>query len=263
MSHAAVALASYLRPYVERIEDFYQWSFNEVTAARVTHRKYSRGRNWYTKTLRLKRDLRRLLRKSKTHKQRVRIAGYFIKEWGRVTSNKNLEGIIKEFTAVIRRGKGRDAFRNIDLDGVSSWSKYISLCCDWAAIYDSRVAYSINAIRYIKGDIEQFFPIPEGRSPRLNLIDIETLFVLSLLKKGTLELDEELQYREFSARVKTQFHVEEQRTYDLYLNLLSDTTEQLCLPPNEFFKVEMLLFWLAPNQVLSDLVEHLRTRPTF
>jgi hypothetical protein len=250
------SIARYLEPLIPEIEYHYQWSFNVSTAIDIVGTTFSDCKNWYEKTLRLKSSLRKMLAECSSLEQRVDIADYFIGDWGHVPTNESLTSLIDRFTGLVANGAG--SFASVDLNGVSSWSKYISLCCDWAAIYDSRVAYSINAIRYMSGQTDQFFPIPPGRSPRLNLIDIETLFISSRIKAGVFKADH-LGHRQFSALAKREFHVAKTETYVRYIDLLKEITAQLGLSANEFFKVEMLLFALAPGRVLFDLVEHIQT----
>jgi hypothetical protein len=259
MSDAAKAIANYLRKYIETIEDHFDWPFDEAAATQITGKRYPKNWNWYDKTVKLKKDLTVLLKQSKTTAEKFAIAKFYIVDWGGVKSNEDLKGTIKQFSSFMKIENNRDCFKRISLKGVSTWSKYISLCSDWAAIYDSRVAYSINAIRYIKGDIEEFFPIPGegGQSPRLNLIDIETLFVLSLMKKGILNPVKNLPSKQFSADTRKQFHLPKNVTYYSYLKLLNETTQELGLTPKEFVQVEMLLFALAPTRVLSDLIKHI------
>ena len=254
MSNASDALANYLQPYIKDIHKHYEWSFDEAKAKLLTGRNYSVFPDWYSKTVQLKQDLRAMLEASTNTDTRFHIARYYIEDWGRVSTNKSLRVVIDALSE--RLVRSNSDFHNIPLKGVSSWSKYLCLCCDRAAIYDSRVAYSINAIRYMAGDADQFFPIPEGRRPRLTLIDIETLFVVSLLKSGALDLEKDFRHRQFSARAKKRFHIDDNQTYSVYLQLLDDTAKALGLPRDEFYKVEMLLFALAPGKVLADLIMH-------
>jgi hypothetical protein len=247
----AEIIARYLKPLVPKIESLYQWEFDSLKAATISGATFPDASNWYEKTLLLKSALRKKLSECSTPEQRIQLARYFIEDWGHVGTNKSLPAMINEFTGLA--AKGESAFANIRLNGVSSWSKYISLCCEWAAIYDSRVAYSINVIRYMSDQLDQFFPMPDGRSPRLNLIDIETLFVVSRIRGGLIDADH-LDHKHFSARIRKSFHVDEAKTYARYIELLKETTKKLALPPGDFFKVEMLLFALAPGQVLSDLI---------
>ena len=61
---------------------------------------------------------------------------------------------------------------------ISSWSKWLSVVCPkWACIYDTRIAYSLNAINYISGAEHKIFPIPEGRNTQINILDVATLLL--------------------------------------------------------------------------------------
>jgi hypothetical protein len=255
MSSANV-IANYLRPYVSKIDVSYQWRFDEKTAAAVIGSTFDKDDSWYSKTIKLKKALRKKLSGCKTNEDRVAIAQYFIADWGGVKTNSRLGPMVERFTALAQQG--RSAFETIDLKGVSSWSKYVSLILGWAPIYDSRVAYSINAICLMAGETEKFFPIPDGRSPRLNLLDVETLFLTSLIKSRGITLD--VAQKKFSSHAREQFHIPSDKTYCQYIELLSDVANILDLPQTECFKIEMLLFSLAPTQVLPDFVKYVQTR---
>lgn len=251
--HQDNPLTVYLRDFIGNVNEHYKWSFNEVAAAKYLDQPLPAEATWFDKTLALKARLKERLAQSDSRQEHLQIASYFISDWGGVGTNKNLERIVDWTRA--QAAEGRQAFEQVELKGVSSWSKYLSLLCDWAPIYDSRVAFAINAINYMHGQLDCFYPMPEGRSPRLSLIDLETLFLLARLD---LISDDDVRHRQLSARVQKKFHIPEKQAYSRYVALLEEVAIQLGLGADGHHQVEMLLFSMAPERIFSDLLGHLR-----
>ncbi|WP_248749234.1 hypothetical protein [Pseudomonas sp. MWU15-20650] len=258
----AQPLTEYLRPLLKDAEVYYDWPFNLARAEEVSGVSFSEGDSWLYKLSILKSALSEQLRNSEDPTLHLKVAKYFISEWGGVAGNKQLERIVE--TTRLRAEKGKAYFDDISMDGISSWSKYLTLLHDWAPIYDSRVSYSINVINFMAGNTSQFYAMPAGRSPRLNLIDIETLFVLPLVTKGRIN-EQHLQHPHFSARSKKIFHIAADKTYSAYIKLLDETALNLAneMPSNPKLNlsgrhiIEAMLFAMAPTKILSDLMSHL------
>lgn len=247
-------VAEYLRQYVNNVEENYKWKFDEVLASKHTGLVFEAEASWYSKTTQLKQYLRAELDRGVSRDEHLRIAKYFISDWGGVKTNKDLDVIIDSTRRLAL--EGRHAFEDVALKGVSSWSKYLSLLCDWAPIYDSRVAFSINAINYMSNSLDEFYPMPEGRSPRLSLIDLETLYVLPKLKDGLIS-EQDFSHPHFSSRIQKKFHIPARQAYGKYVLLLNDVARQLGLECGGRDVVEMLLFAMAPDRILSDLIAYL------
>ncbi|NWA84292.1 hypothetical protein [Pseudomonas sp. D2002] len=257
-----VHIARYLRPLLKDIETHYTWSFDEKIAEKISGVAFSKDENPLHKTAKLKHALGKKLRESQEQKLHYDIGKYIITTWGKITNHKALDEIIASTRK--RAMGGRENFKSVPLTGVSSWSKYLSLLHSWAPVYDSRVAYAINAINLISGNTTLFYAIPNGRGSRLTLIDIETFFVIPLLanKKITVQ---DLQHSQFSAKSKEQFHIRPENTYDQYCKLLEAVALELkdeipqsltpYLSPSQI--IEALLFAIAPTKVLADLITFL------
>ena len=247
-------ISEYLHKYVDKVDENYKWTFDEALASKHTGLIFEAGDGWYAKTIKLKDSLRAELSCGVSRDEHLRIAKYFISDWGGVKTNKDLEIIIDRTRELVQ--EGRHAFEDVGLKGVSSWSKYLSLLCDWAPIYDSRVAFSINAINYMANNLDGFYPMPEGRSPRLSLIDLETLYVLPKLKEGLIS-EQDFAHPHFSSRVQKKFHIPARQAYGKYVLLLDDVARQLGLECGGRDVVEMLLFAMAPDRILADLIAYL------
>ena len=251
-------IATFLEPYISSIEDKYTWDFNIETAHILLEYNFEAETNAYQRTLKLKSLLTEKIQTNQSFDGSYSFGEYFVKDWGGVRTNKSLKEKLTPFYDL--KGKRLEQVNLPNkLDSVSSWSKYLSLLCDWAAIYDSRVAYSINAINYIAGNRSLFFPMPDGRSPRLNIVDIESLFVLDKIKNNdSFITDKDFNHRQIASRLKKRYYLQEESTYKTYLNLVYQVAVKLDLNPDEHFKIEMLLFALAPNEVFIALIGSLK-----
>ncbi|GLZ88091.1 hypothetical protein Pres01_41420 [Metapseudomonas resinovorans] len=259
MQHAA-AVANYLRPFIHDADAHYQWTFDEALATEIVGIEFDPTESWLEKTVRLKGFLGKQLMTTSDRNEHLRLAHYFISHWGGVRTNRKLDDLIDNTRRLA--SLGRAAFEDVPIEGVSSWSKYLTLLCDWAPIYDSRVAYSINAINFMAGQTQCFFAMPDGRSPRLSLIDLETLFVLSLAGDGLIA-DADLGHKHFASRTRGRYHTPARQTYGLYVRFLEEVAQQLNLAPGGSHTIEMLLFSLAPGKVLSDLIKRLSAQSPF
>ena len=254
----ARSIAGFLHPFVSKIEEKYTWGFKQDTAIKLLDYDFTREPNAYQRTIKLKTLLSEKIENAQNFNDSYRYGEYFVKDWGMVKTNKFLKEKLTPFYDL--KGKSLEQVNLPNkLDSISSWSKYLSLLCDWAAIYDSRVAYSINAINYIAGNRSLFFPMPDGRSPRLNIVDIESLFVLDKIKNNdSFITDKDFNHRQIASRLKKKYYLQEECTYKTYLNLVYQVAVKLDLNPDEHFKIEMLLFALAPNEVFKSLINSLK-----
>jgi hypothetical protein len=251
LDKTAENIACFLGEYLVHIEDHYDWSFNTDMVPRCIDFDFDSLRNWYEKTVRLKSLIAEQINSYQNFDERFPLGEYFVATWGGVGTNKKLKEKLLEYDQV-------NDFNNIKtLAGVSSWSKYLSLRNSEAAIYDSRVAYAINAINYLKDYTDNFFPLPEGRSPKLNLLDLETLFLLSKLREHDEFISkEDKTHRHIASRIKKRYYLPEEITYRAYLELLNRAAKILCLSNDEKYKIEMLLFALAPTIVFNALINN-------
>lgn len=248
-------VAAFIGSMLVEIESRYLWPFDLNSARQLLGHDFSTEKNPYQQTIKLKALLVGKLATSKDFDGGTEYAEYFVQEWGRIGGHNNLRALLEPFYDQ----------RNVDLEqltlvrsfeGISSWSKYLSLLNSDAAIYDSRVAYSINVINYLGGTTDLFFPMPAGRSPRLSLLDIETLFLLSKLAiDRNFVSDEDSEHKQISARLKKKYQLEKTQTYLLYLELIAEVCVLLNIPKNEHFKIEMLLFALPPGEVFKSLID--------
>lgn len=246
-------LAEFLDQHLSDIEEKYDWKFDIDRVPETIKFDFDTLTNWYQRTVKLKELLIEKIKNSQSFNDRYLYAEYFVVIWGHVKTNKKLKENLKKYDKV-------DDLSTIStIDGISSWSKYISLRKPDAAIYDSRVAYAINTINYLSDNLDFFFPIPNGRSPKLGLLDIETLFLKAKLQsESSLITTEDLMHRQISNRIKNKYYLPESINYNAYLTLIDRTAEKLKLKTEDKHKIEMLLFALAPKEIFNELVNKIR-----
>ena len=244
------SLSNYLRQYVHQIPACYDWPFDESKASVTAGINFDDNSNWLEKSKALKMALKDKIFMATTIEEKQAVANYYVKSWGRVNiGDEKLNGLVQVLSD--KEDQLEENLEALGMDNVSSWSKYLSLVFDWAPIYDSRVAYSINAINYLGGNTDLFFRIPEGRSSRLALLDIKTLFVQQKLKDGSINLND-FEHRQFPSRLQKSYWTNNRNTYSLYVKLIHAVAKELEVNIDD---IEMLLFSLAPNQILKDLLD--------
>ena len=250
----------FLEPYIPRIEQYYDWPFATDPARELLGYGFEKEPNEYQKTVKLKKLLVAGIQKCDDFEETLKLGKYFVEDWGKVRRNRELAEKLRPFYVEKDRPLARsNSIKKIE--GISSWSKYLSLLRKDAAIYDSRVAYALNAINFLYGNVEYFFPVPEGQSRKLKIVSIETLFVVSKIKtQADSYSEEDFSHRQFAARVRRRLHIKEALTYRRYLDVLKRAGNELHLDLTDQHKIEMLLFALAPNKVLSALLDHLKAQ---
>lgn len=237
-----IKIADYLRGEKDNISALYTWNFNDAEP----QNKFgvvAEGTNWLDKTISLKRGLREYL--SKNPDAQVDVAKYLITEWGGIRRFSKSKETVEEFSKW-QGSQTRPADFKQKFASVSSWSKWLSLVCPaWACIYDSRVAYSINAINYLGGGRHKIFPIPEGRNTRLGILDISTLLLKMKLKKGGSSNPKDIEKAHF---------IKEQDAYLDYLDMMVAVSKALWDDETHIHEVEMLLFALADTAIYEDVL---------
>lgn len=235
-------IAEYLSKYVSRIDELYRWSFKEEIPRREFGFSFS-GKTVFQKTLELKWQISEAVKNAPAEEEKERLATYFIKDWGGIAKISDAREIVSRFNPVAFS----EALCRADFGfkKISSWSKWLSVVCPkWACIYDTRVAYSLNAINYISGSKHKIFPMPDGRNTQINILDVTTL----LLSRKLSVADSS----EPKAIRKSHF-VSESAAYETYTEVIHNVHSLLwgSSAPCQFS--EMLLFSLADTHIYEDL----------
>jgi len=238
-------VTSYIKSKMEKIADLHTWDF-KVSIPEERLNITIGGTSWLEKTLSLKEQLRTYLNKNTDADSHEKVAKYFITEWGGIKRFSRSKEVVSDFSHWRKTSERPEpsSFKP-KFTSVSSWSKWASLVCpDWACIYDSRVAYSINAINYLGGGEHKIFPSPDGRNSRIGLLDVSTLLLAMKLKQDDSSNPK---------NVKAAYFVKEKDAYFEYLKLVGLVSEALWNDSARIHEVEMLLFALADKDVYEDL----------
>jgi len=241
------AIADYLRNKKDLLPSLYDWKFDDARAAELFEISFE-GRDWFQKTLELKEGLRSRVRSTACATVHGDVATYFIKKWGGITRFSKVAETLELF-AQYQGEKVIPLDFKPPFERISSWSKWASIVCsDWACIYDTRVAYSLNAINYLQGIGHPIFPMPDGRNTRLRMLDITTLL-----------LNERLQSDESSdpKSLKARHFLPDHDAYVTYLKLAQGVSMQLWNDTEHIHEVEMLLFSLADGQIYQDVFDRI------
>jgi len=166
---------------------------------------------------------------------------WIITKWGGIGSFKdnqaNKDRIIKLGSGLEKRKFTKDLFGVI-----SSLSKIASfLNHDEYFVYDSRVIYSLNWL-ILKGNIKEplFFPMPESRSSKLTLFDLDT--IIHLFYKDDIE----------KPGFKKSLFVNTNDAYFVYCDLIKELNNRL-FPDHKPYYLEMLLFVIADTTIFDEL----------
>lgn len=259
LNHKAQIIASYLEPFKDEIQSLYSWKFDLESLEKLKLLNYSEiqsikncENNDYQKEILLKQYissyLNNELEKSKTpSKLFLEICEWIIKSWGGIKSGELI--IDNESIKAIEKS-------TLSFDRIASYSKIASfLNPQKSIIYDSRVAYSINWILLSSNDIEnEFFPIPEGRNSKLIAFDMNVLLHLKFINVFQNSLNE-LSKKSFVKNIDSQLYLPKKVAYYQLNKLINLTHKQLWGEnDSELYKTEMLLFSIADNKIILDII---------
>ena len=252
-------VASYLEKHIGKIEELYEWggatNKNLKTCKAINGFDFDTLPSDFEKTIKLRELFEQHIQNCEDFEDRYETGSIFIRDWGGVRNqnDKDLKATLKKFDEM------GDLLSIQEFKGISSWSKYLSIRRPKeAAIYDFRVAYSINAINLLNNETAFMFPMPNSRSSRLGLLCLESLFVQSnMMNAPNFVSRADLDLPKFAATIKKRFCISDKEAYSTYLKLLKQVVKKLepNLPDVDILKIEMLLFALAPKNILYDVYE--------
>lgn len=161
---------------------------------------------------------------------------WIIQEWGGIKSLKkndlNNEKIKKFKQQLISKKMTSETFGLI-----SSLSKLASFLHPTEyAIYDSRAIYSLNWLLFNFTEKKELYPQPSGRNPKLSQYDLGTIFRLS--------------------KQKYSFKSHKDAYFD-YCSLLTELSKEI-FNENKPYKIEMLLFLIAPTKIIDSIETHVK-----
>ncbi|MEY5049696.1 MAG: hypothetical protein RLZZ175_3055 [Bacteroidota bacterium] len=228
------ALIEYLKPLTNE----YNWLNNNlINSIQLLIPELEKSINDYT----IKHEISKFLKiykSSENEEQFIKVANWIVSEWGGISNSKeeNTTQLLKKIFSNIDK-----PLKSLSFTRIASTSKIYAFFnpLDYA-IYDSRVAISINWILLKNGFIDNFFPIPEGRNPKLAKVDINVLIYLKSIKSGIKE---------------DTLYLPKKETYIKYINVLKEVNKRLFENEKEnIILTEMLLFSIADKDIYQDIV---------
>tara|TARA_R110002096_G_scaffold99_5_gene444 strand:- start:7899 stop:8444 length:546 start_codon:yes stop_codon:yes gene_type:complete len=167
-----------------------------------------------------------------TGKNNLNIFYWIINQWGQIGSfkrNKKNNQKIHKFLVQLDKGK----LFKYTFDTISSLSKVASfLNPEKYAIYDSRAIFALNWLVFNYSKEKKIFPQPIGRGKELSQYDMGTIFRL------TGNTYSEHSYKE---------------AYHEYCELLTLLENAVYGSTQSPYKIEMLLFLIAPDYIINDI----------
>jgi len=162
----------------------------------------------------------------------LKIHYWIVRQWGAIggfKSHDKNDARIRKFLDELKSGR----LTKHTHECISSLSKIASFYDpENFAIYDSRAIYALNWLIFNNSPEPELFPQPTGRSSELSKYDMQTIFRLSK-KKYTYKTH------------KMAFHD--------YCDLLKQLSPILFGGNSKPYKVEMLLFMVAPTRIIEDI----------
>lgn len=208
-------LRTFCRPLLARLDCLYHWDEPDSIPPRpvVFDAKLDWSSAKWNKQLKMR--LNNAWHRG-SHSQRLLLAKWVVNVWGGVRRNK--ESTIELYVQRVSKRKQRVPF-----GGISSYSKILSISNpNRYAIYDARVAASLNAIQLRAGsDPVVYFPIPAGQNDAVKRL------------AGDLP-------------IKTSIAVRRDEAYSAYLEVLREVRTKMnqnC----RLCELEMVLFAVAPR----------------
>ncbi len=161
---------------------------------------------------------------------------WIIQEWGGIRAfqqNKLNNTLLKNIDSELEKGELSKSSMTV----ISSLSKVASfLNHDQYAIYDSRAIYSLNWLLFKYTENKEFFIQPVGRNKVISRCQLATIFYLS---------GRQCHYKNYKY------------AYHEYCALLKALSKEIYGQP-ALYKLEMLLFMIAPDYIVSDIQKSLK-----
>lgn len=213
------ALVNFSKDNIGNLSSIYNWPIN---LEHLPVELNIKGNDLYAKNIDLRFQLNSSYLKSNTFEAKYNLLKWYIYNWGGVKTNN--QETLELYTSsspqeLIERGS----------KGIASWSKALSIINPQEyAIYDARVAMSLNALQIINNvDNPLYYPPLLSRNKTINSCKDQIKPVLQKWKK-----------------------VKDQEFYQTYLNLLKDVASDIGNDTSHH-DIEMLLFAYAEELALS------------
>jgi hypothetical protein len=182
----------------------------------------------FEKNIYLKENFKETISADKTLKSHY----WVVQDWGRISSFKQNDRNNNRIQTFMRELE-KDSLTRSSFDCISSLSKIASFINpEKYAIYDSRAIYTLNWLLFNQSGLAELFPQPIGRSAELSKYDMQTIFRLT--KRPLIYKSHKVAYHQ-------------------YCTLLKSLTPQVFGEDTKLYKLEMLLFMVAPTDIVGQI----------
>lgn len=185
----------------------------------------------------------------KSDEEKRKVCLWIISKWGGIrnikddifsTANENYNNLIKQ--------------QGVEFNRIASWSKYLTIKDpEKFAIYDTRIAYTLNVLKIIFDLDYKYYPMPtRGRNTILNAFMMDTVInFLEAIRKGRTA-EEQVKCKDDRFREAT--------CYIEYISLLKIMHDLLFANENNIrlFRVESILFAISVDIIPDVLLEKFR-----
>lgn len=237
-------LVENLREYADRlnstanIENFKDFKDDELKKKIKTIKGNSLEKNLALKTM--------LAEYLKSCKNKRDVYFWIINNWGGIRTFKKEESNLKrieDFLKKLEKSKNDEV-----INSISSLSKVSSFVNPQEYfIYDSRAIFSLNWLLKKSGESKRFYCQPKQKGNATRRDGSKRIACYDLLKIIRDEFK--------SAVVPTEVTIQDYLDYcnlikDIYLDVFTEDKEKEVKQP---YKLEMLLFWIAPKEILDEV----------
>ena len=174
---------------------------------------------------------------------------WIVHDWGGISNGRqNIDRLYN---------LGIDAINNEELnfDRIASTSKILSFYqpSDFV-IYDSRIAYSLNAIMLFLNATEKYFPVPAGKNPKMNAFNIEVLIRL----KHKSDVYTRRGNKKLISNADNTIFFKKNDSYSIINNTVKEINKIIYKNDkqkmHEPFYTEMLLFGIADTLIYDKII---------
>ncbi len=205
----------------------------------------------FDRNIELKRIICEKIKKS-DEETKKKIYEWLVHDWGGIRGGR--ENIDKLY------GLAENAINKetLPFDRIASVSKILSFSNpERFVIYDSRVAFSLNAILLLKGASNLFFPVPVSRNTKLNAFDIEVL-----IRMKNIGQYNRAEKTKFISNADKKIFVSKENAYSELNKTIIEINKRLYPSEsdkqNKPYYTEMLLFGIADTLIYDEIIKRVK-----
>ncbi len=263
MTYNVDKIVQYLEPLKDRLNELYQWKIKLETLEKLVKFEICsqdeinklNQKDIFTRNIALKKLLAPKFKQFSSLEdiKFKNLSIWIIKNWGGIRTG-NDDNTMQSIKDLLENG--------YSFERIASTSKVASFKEPTKyAIYDSRVAYSLNWIILSQNAGNKFFPMPKGRNAKLNAFDMEVLIRQKNITHYQIKNTAELNKRFIRNQDKT-LYLDKDNAYNEFNKLIKVVNQKLWQGDKEksenLYYTEMLLFAIADTEIYKDITDRLK-----